>query len=378
MRVCFFTHNLDAAASRRESVRAQIARLVGDRVDEIALVGYRRLGPTKGDGLHVPFERTSSVGMKVARGLFRAVDRIPMTPTTVARIGLAVAESRIVEALLACDPDTIVLDVKWSRLLQRRLRRHFPGQVVTLTDRAGEGSGREITGWRKADADRLVSIVLPTYNGSTYLRESLESVLSQTFRRLELIVVDDGSAEDIGSIVAGLHDPRVTYLRHEVNRGLPEALNTGFRAARGDYLTWTSDDNRYAPDAIERLVSFLASYPDIDFVYASSFVLDEVGLGWTERIQTAKPPEFLVEANGVGACFLYRRKVYQEIGDYDPSAFLAEDFDYWIRVSRKFRMQRLFAPLYYYRFHKKALTFTQTREAISSRTNRVKQQHGLA
>jgi hypothetical protein len=378
MRVSFFTHNLEAAASREDVLRAQITRLVGTPVDEILFVGYRRLGPSMDDELHVPYERTSSTSMKIARGLFRVVDKFPMMPVAAARFALAVAESRIIEALLACDPDAIVLDVRWNRLLQKSLEGHFSGDIFALNDQSPRHNGRAKREWRKTDPGATVSIVLPTYNGSRYLRESLESCLNQTFRNLELIVVDDGSAEDIQAIVSGMHDPRVTYVRHDVNRGLPEALNTGFRAARGDYLTWTSDDNRYAADAIERLVGFLASYPAVDFVYASSFVLDEMGLGKPERVQTVKPPEFLVEANGVGACFLYRRNVYRQIGDYDRNVFLAEDFDYWIRVSKQFRMQRLFAPLYYYRFHKKALTFAQSREAITNRTQQVKRQHGLA
>src|SRR5215468_4846876 len=103
----------------------------------------------------------------------------------------------------------------------------------------------------------LVSVVLPTYNGSRYLRGAVESVLAQTLADFELIVVDDCSTDATPALVAELaaRDPRIIAVRHEANRKLPGALNTGFARARGRYFTWTSDDNLYAPAALARLAA---------------------------------------------------------------------------------------------------------------------------
>ena len=120
-----------------------------------------------------------------------------------------------------------------------------------------------------------VSIVLPTYNGSKYLRQSIQSCLDQSHRNIELIVVDDGSRENIGAVVGEFSDTRIRYMRHETNRGLPASLNTGFQLATGTYLTWTSDDNYYAADAIERLTRFLQRHPTVSFVYSSMFIVDD-------------------------------------------------------------------------------------------------------
>ena len=132
----------------------------------------------------------------------------------------------------------------------------------------------------------------------------------------------------------------------EKNRGISAALNTGFALPTGDYLTWTSDDNYYVPDAIERMTRFLQNYPSIDFVYASSYIVDDLGLRRTCG-QAAAAAAGFEAAEFVGACFLYTRRVYRDVGDYNSDAFLVEDYDYWVRVSKRFKMQRILAPRYY-------------------------------
>src|ERR1043165_1952652 len=94
----------------------------------------------------------------------------------------------------------------------------------------------------------VISIVLPSFNGSTYLSKSIDSCLSQTYSNLELILVDDASTDDTPRIMQqyAAQDSRVRVLQNATNRKLPASLNIGFRAARGRYLTWTSDDNLYA------------------------------------------------------------------------------------------------------------------------------------
>ena len=104
-----------------------------------------------------------------------------------------------------------------------------------------------------------VSIILPTYNGKKYIRESIDSILKQSFTDWELIVVDDcstdGTAEILKEYVS--EDKRISVVHNEINQKLPRSLNIGFSRARGKYLTWTSDDNRYLPDALKVMVEYL-------------------------------------------------------------------------------------------------------------------------
>jgi len=215
----------------------------------------------------------------------------------------------------------------------------------------------------------LVSVVLPTYNRAGYVAESLESCLRQTYPNLELIVVDDGSVDATEQIVRSYPDARIRYLRKHRNEGLPEALNTGFALASGDYLTWTSDDNRYAPEAIETMLGFLEAHPEVDFVYAGMYRIDEQGHCAGRWLPG--PPAELYKENRVGACFLYRRRVYEVIGRFDPRYTLAEDYEYWLRVMQQFRMCALEAPLLHYRRHKAALGCVYP-EAVRAVTRRVR------
>ncbi len=199
-----------------------------------------------------------------------------------------------------------------------------------------------------------VSIVLPTHNGSRYLRQSIDSCLNQTYPNIELIVVDDGSADETSAILQSYDDPRLIVLRHETNRGLPATLNTGFAHATGQYLTWTSDDNYYAPEAIQALVMFLEQHPGVDFVYSDYWEIDDQGT--VLREVHVNPPESLRQGNCVGPSFLYWRVVYECIGDHNLEARLVEDYEYWLRVAREFRLEPYHQSLYYYRLHSRSLT----------------------
>jgi glycosyltransferase involved in cell wall biosynthesis len=197
-----------------------------------------------------------------------------------------------------------------------------------------------------------ISIVLPTYNGSRYIRKSIESCLAQTYKNIELIVVDDGSEDETPQIIASYEDKRLKYIRHNKNEGLPRALNTGFSNAKGEYLTWTSDDNYYVATAIQRMLFFLRE-KNCSFVFCDYFFIFE----GTDSIKRANLPDSvaLEKGNNIGCCFLYLKEVKETVGQYDPDTKLAEDYDYWIRVSKKYRLCHLGEPLYFYRVHDKSL-----------------------
>jgi glycosyltransferase involved in cell wall biosynthesis len=209
-----------------------------------------------------------------------------------------------------------------------------------------------------------VSIVLPTYDGSRYLQQSVDSCLRQTYKDIELIIVDDGSMDETPDIIRSYTDERIRYIKHNTNRGLPHALNTGFAMATGEYLTWTSDDNYYAEDAIESMASLLQQDKKIDFVYANFYMIN--GDGAVLQPISVGASRNLKEGNCIGPCFLYRRKVYEILGGYNPDAFLAEDYEYWIRVFKRFRMQKLDRFIYWHRLHPKSLTGQYAADAKAS------------
>ncbi len=221
----------------------------------------------------------------------------------------------------------------------------------------------------------LVSIVLPVYNGEAHLAEAIDSILAQTYRNIELIIIDDGSSDSSPEIIdkyAGA-DSRIKVI-HQENRKLPRSLSRGFRLARGEYLTWTSDDNRLKPECMELLVDCLRRHPSWDMVYANMDIIDEDGMPlrdseWYCNYQVPAGSEHVhlpadtAELNTwpnqyIGAAFLYRDRVGALLRDYSRWRFTIEDYDYFMQINEFFRIKHSDFPdtVYEYRLHGRSLT----------------------
>ncbi len=211
-----------------------------------------------------------------------------------------------------------------------------------------------------------ISIVLPTYNGEKYIRESIDSILGQTLGEWELIIVDDCSTDrtlEIASEYAD-RDARIQVIHNEVNRKLPESLNIGFEHTKGKYLTWTSDDNMYLPEALAVMSERLERL-DVPMVCADEYVIDEEGEIRTDIVRQYNDEELCLH-NMVGACFLYRREVLDSVGEYDTELFGAEDYDYWLRIKQRYgKIERIKRILYKYRWHESSLSVSQSGKVLS-------------
>lgn len=214
-----------------------------------------------------------------------------------------------------------------------------------------------------------VSIVLPTYNGEKYLQQSVDSILAQTYMDWELIIVDDCSTDATGMISDGYCkiDSRIRVIHNVQNQQLPRSLNIGFDVAKGQYLTWTSDDNMYLMNALEVMVHFLDEHSDVYMVRGSMYYIDNAGciIGQSENYCDEKMYEF----NCLGACFLYRKEVRDKIGNYNTEAFCVEDYEYWLRVLEHFgRIASIGEILYQYRRHENSLSETKRKQVTDQLT----------
>ncbi len=217
-----------------------------------------------------------------------------------------------------------------------------------------------------------VSVVMPTYNQANYLPMALESVLAQTWRDYELIVVNDGSTDDTPRILDDYQARHGFVVIHQLNQKLPSALNTGFRAARGELLTWTSSDNQMLPEMLTELVKALDAAPEVGLVYADWEVIDDDGQ-FTRTVRTLDfDRHLLMRINFVNACFLYRRACQEAVGLYDPEYLYAEDWEYWLRIAQRFKIQRVPKVLYQYRAHPQSLTATVVAPQAKQRPGKAK------
>ena len=207
-----------------------------------------------------------------------------------------------------------------------------------------------------------ISIILPTYNRAKYMIESVDSCLAQTFTDFELIIIDDFSSDETLSIAKNYAkmDERIVVLSNNINKKLPATLNLAFAQAKGQYLTWTSDDNLYHVHALETMNNYLDNMPEIGLVYTDYNLIDASGKV-TKRIYQ-EPPEFLPIRDCVGACFLYRAELARTLGGYNEKMFLVEDYEYWLRLGLITKFFHISESLYFYRTHEYSLTATRKQE----------------
>ena len=206
----------------------------------------------------------------------------------------------------------------------------------------------------------LITCVLPTYNGEKYIRESIDSVLAQTYENWELIIVNDASTDGTLEIVKEYvnRDKRIFIISNETNQKLPKSLNIGFAKAKGEYYTWTSDDNAYKPQAFEKMLNVLKTNPNFDMVHCDMDYIDENGKIAQELIVDCSLETLLEVNNTIGSCFLYTKAIADKIGGYDESQFLVEDYDYWLRIAFAGQIITLHENLYAHMFHKDSLSTT--------------------
>ena len=186
-----------------------------------------------------------------------------------------------------------------------------------------------------------VSVVIATHNRPARLRRAIESVLSQTFDDFELIVVDDASRQSQEEHVLAVADTRISFVRHQTNRGASAARNSGLRQARGVYVGFLDDDDEWLPRKLEiQLAKFRESTDRVGGIYAGFVkVLERTG----EVILTANPrpllrgPVDFLESTRFGTSVpLLRRACFDSVGTFDESLPGTQDRDMWIRIARRF------------------------------------------
>ncbi|MGV8018252.1 MAG: glycosyltransferase family 2 protein [Ignavibacteria bacterium] len=218
----------------------------------------------------------------------------------------------------------------------------------------------------------LVSIVLPTFNRLTWLLKSIDSVLSQTYKNWELLVIDDASSDGTKEEMEKLcrKDERIKYYRIPVTKepGIAKFLNFGIDIAKGNYIARLDDDDRWCGERkLEKQVAFMLKNPDVVVVGGGVVAVDENGkelFRYFEKETDEEIRKSALLANPIShPTVLFRKDTATDIGGYRTLEF-AEDWDFWLRMGRKGKMYNMREYFTYY--------------LMANQNNSLRNQRGLA
>lgn len=220
----------------------------------------------------------------------------------------------------------------------------------------------------------LVTVYITNYNYAQFVRQSIESVLSQTFKDYELIVIDDGSTDNSREIIEEYRGlPNVTVLYQE-NKGLNVTNNIAMRKARGKYLMRLDADDFLEGNALEAMVARMESDPETGLVFSNYYYVDESGnVFGEERRHDFDREVSLYDQPAHGACTLIRLDFLREVGGYDEAFSCQDGYDLWARFVRHYKVRNVGESLFYYRRHTTNLTLNENR--ILGTRKRIKASH---
>jgi len=220
-----------------------------------------------------------------------------------------------------------------------------------------------------------VSVIMATYNGARFIRQSINSVLAQTLGDIELIVVDDGSTDETPSVLASIADPRLRVFRNTQNLGVVRSRNRCFAEARGAYVAMLDSDDLSRPRRLEKQAAYLDAHPDTVLIGTAAHLL-QAGRVLPPRLPGATSPALigwlLLVANPlVCSSVMFRAAAARRLDPFmRPDYTYAEDFDLYHRLKPFGAIARLDEPLTLYRLHE-ANTSRKHEAAMNARAVRV-------
>jgi glycosyltransferase involved in cell wall biosynthesis len=193
----------------------------------------------------------------------------------------------------------------------------------------------------------MTSVIIPTFNRAAFLREAIDSVLAQTEKDFELIVVDDGSTDHTRELVAKYGD-RLRYFS-QPNAGASAARNCGIRHAAGKFITFLDSDDLWLPKKLARQMQWMAAHPNLLLCYTDEIWIRR-GVRVNQKLIHAKAggwiyplclPRCIISPSSV----LMRRELFDAVGWFDEQLPVCEDYDLWLRVASRFEVGFIPEPL---------------------------------
>ena len=187
--------------------------------------------------------------------------------------------------------------------------------------------------------EKLVSIVIPSYNTEKYIKEAVDSALAQTYTPIEIIVVDDGSTDNTKNVLGPyLERNAITYI-YQANRGLAGARNTGIKASRGEYIAFLDADDIFLPEKVARQAAHLDANPKCDISYCDLYHFWDEEADKLFKLQyqyysgADVLPHLLEKSFIAPLSTVFRRSTFETYGMFDENFRRSEDLEFWLRLS---------------------------------------------
>lgn len=206
----------------------------------------------------------------------------------------------------------------------------------------------------------IISVVIPVYNGEKTLKETIDSVLNQTFDDFELIVINDGSTDKTLEIISNIKDERLKVFSYP-NAGLSASRNRGISLARGEYVSFIDADDLWTPDKLELQLKALQEHPQAAVAYSWTDCIDDSGkfLGKCNYLSFSgdvRANLLLINFIDSGSNVLIRTEAFKKVGNFDESRKSCEDWDMWLRLAAEYSFIAVSKPQVLYRISSSSMS----------------------
>ena len=182
-----------------------------------------------------------------------------------------------------------------------------------------------------------ISVVMPVYNGEQFVAKAVESILNQTFKDFEFIIIDNKSTDNSVKIIKSFNDSRIKLIQNEKNFGIATSLNKGIKNSRAQYIARMDADDISNPNRLEEQIGFLEKNPGISVLGSYASLFDEKGRIWTNLRPPVVPTlkDWLWGSQVIHASVMMKKQDVQYAGGYDSKTYRVEDYDLWLRMIKK-------------------------------------------